>query len=390
MPPRGLRTALLGALLILAGTIAALASGVPPEALAQLASRVWPVLLFVVGISVVAGLAAEAGVFHAIAAAAAWCARGRALALWLMVVAVATASTVFLSLDTTAVLLTPIVVVLARRAGLSPVLYALTTVWLANTASLLLPVSNLSNLLAQQHLGDPDVAAFASLGWPAQLAGLLVPCALLAIVFRRELRQRFPVEKGAPRSPDRLLRLLAAAVLLLLVIALVIVTPAWLPACIAAGMLVVLFALRRPGALRFALVPWPVILLSCGLFLVVTVVGRLGVTALLGLVLPQGESLPALLGMAAAGALGANLLNNLPAYLVLEPHAQGALATFALLAGVNAGAIVTPWASLATLLWHDRLVRLEAPVPWSRYLILAAVLAPLTVGSAVCALWLAR
>ena len=59
--------------------------------------------------------------------------------MWLLFVALAVACTVFLSLDTTAVLLTPVGLAVAAQLGLSPVPFALTTLWLANTASLLLP-----------------------------------------------------------------------------------------------------------------------------------------------------------------------------------------------------------------------------------------------------------
>ncbi len=59
--------------------------------------------------------------------------------------------------------------------------------------------------------------------------------------------------------------------------------------------------------------------------------------------------------VAAAGAVGANVVNNLPAYLALEPVAAGAPARLmALLVGVDVGPLVTPWASLATLLWLQR------------------------------------
>ena len=61
---------------------------------------------------------------------------------------VAVTSTAVLSLDTTAVLVTPVVLALARQLGLDVALFAYTAVWLANTASLFLPVSNLTNLLA--------------------------------------------------------------------------------------------------------------------------------------------------------------------------------------------------------------------------------------------------
>lgn len=62
--------------------------------------------------------------------------------LWALVVLVTTVSTAVLSLDTTAVLLTPVVLALATQLGLDQALFAYTTIWLANTASLVLPVSN--------------------------------------------------------------------------------------------------------------------------------------------------------------------------------------------------------------------------------------------------------
>jgi Na+/H+ antiporter NhaD/arsenite permease-like protein len=62
----------------------------------------------------------------------------------------------------------------------------------------------------------------------------------------------------------------------------------------------------------------------------------------------------------------------------------------ALLIGVNAGPLITPWASLATLLWHSRLQTLGVEVRWSRYLLLGLVAAPLTVVLATIGLALAQ
>jgi hypothetical protein len=59
---------------------------------------------------------------------------------------------------------------------------------------------------------------------------------------------------------------------------------------------------------------------------------------------------------AAAGAVLSNLVNNLPAYLAGEAalQLQGHQPVFGLLIGVNVGPVVTPWVSLATLLWMER------------------------------------
>jgi arsenical pump membrane protein len=55
------------------------------------------------------------------------------------------------------------------------------------------------------------------------------------------------------------------------------------------------------------------------------------------------------------GALASNAVNNLPAYLALEPEvSDNPLRLFALLVGTNAGPLVLIWGSIATLLWRER------------------------------------
>uniref|UniRef100_UPI003013C750 ArsB/NhaD family transporter n=1 Tax=Methylobacterium nigriterrae TaxID=3127512 RepID=UPI003013C750 len=76
------------------------------------------------------------------------------------------------------------------------------------------------------------------------------------------------------------------------------------------------------------------------------------------------------------------LVNTLPAYRALEPVAGNPLRIAALLIGVNAGPLITPWASLATLLWHERLKALDVGLSWRRYVLLGLIAAPLTVAAA--------
>ena len=49
----------------------------------------------------------------------------------------------------------------------------------------------------------------------------------------------------------------------------------------------------------------------------------------------------------------------------------------ALLVGVNAGPLITPWASLATLLWAGRCRAAGLQVSWLRFALLGALLVPL-------------
>lgn len=375
-----------GALLVVAAVLTA--TGIFPLAdAAAVADRVWPVLLFVVAITVLTELAAEADLFRVVAERAAGWGRGRSWLLWMLVVIIAVLSTVFLSLDTTAVLLTPVVVLLARHVGLPPIPFALTTVWLANTASLLLPVSNLTNLLAQHALGGITPFAFAALMWAPAVVAVLVPVAVLAVVYRRELGARYVPERAAAAS-DRVLLVASAVVVLLLLPALVSGIAVWVPATVGAVVLLGFFAVRKRSVLRFSLVPWQLVLLASGLFLVVEAAHSLGLTAALSAVAGEGHGFVDLLRLAGTGALSSNLVNNLPAYLALEPVAGDPVRLAALLIGVNAGPLITPWASLATLLWHQRLVALDVPISWWRYAALGALVVPLTVVAAVAALWL--
>jgi arsenical pump membrane protein len=345
----------------------------------DLLHRVLPVLVFLVSITVVAELSEVAGVFEVASGQAARLARGRVWGLWLLVVALSAAATVVLSLDTTAVLLTPVVLALARRLQVSTAAFAMTTVWLANTASLLLPVSNLTNLLSlhRMHELGVDVGGFVRLTWLPALTAVVVTVALLAIMFRRDLAGRY-VEAPARAAHDRLLLVSAATVCLLLGPAFVTgVDVAW-PAAAAALLLVALFVWRDRAALQWSLVPWRAVLLVAVLFTVVYLLGRLGLSALLTSVSGGGEGFWAYLRLSAVGAVASNALDNLPAYLALEPAAGGSPSRLvALLIGVNCGPLVTLWASLATLLWRERCRARDVAVSWRRFAARGLVLVPL-------------
>src|SRR6478752_6370532 len=224
-----MRTAIVGAVLLVLGGIAVATGLLPVPEVVELWDRVWPILLFVIAITVVTELAAEAGVFTAVAQQTARWGRGRGWLLWLLVVVVAALSTIFLSLDTTAVLLTPVVIVMARHAGLNPLPFALTTVWMANAGSLLLPVSNLTNLLAQHRLGDPSPVQFAALMAAPAVVAIVVPMVVVFLLARRSLLVRYDTgeEDGIG---DPVLFWSSAVVVLALLPLLVSGLPVWLPA----------------------------------------------------------------------------------------------------------------------------------------------------------------
>ncbi len=170
------------------------------EAAAEV-NRLLPVVGFLAAILVLARLCDDEGLFHAAGVAMARISAGRPKRLLAMVFVVASATTAILSLDATVVLLTPVVLATARSLAVPARPHAYATAHLANTASLLLPVSNLTNLLAFTAAGLSFLhfAAVMTLPW---LAAIAVEFLLLRWLFARELAVA-PAAQGSTRGRAR-------------------------------------------------------------------------------------------------------------------------------------------------------------------------------------------
>jgi Na+/H+ antiporter NhaD/arsenite permease-like protein len=361
----------------------ALGSGLlPAAALGDLAREVAPILCFLFMITLAAELADEAGVFRVAADRASRVARGSVLGLFFVVVALASASTVLLSLDTTAVLLTPVVLSVAELCDLPPIPFAMATVWLANTASLLLPVSNLTNLLAYRRLGGDATGFVAHTAAPAAvaLAGTVV---IMLVRYRRELRGQFTVSAPRIAAPDPVLLRVGAAVCLAVGPLVVVGVAPWLVATAAAATLGAAFAVRRPKVLRVDLVPWRVVVAVASLFVVVETLQQHGLRDLLVAATGSGDGVGDLLRLTGVAAGAANLVNNLPAYLALQPTAMAPDRLVALLVGTNVGPHVLPWGSLATVLWFHRCRARGVAVPWRDFVLIGLAGVPLLLVACV-------
>jgi arsenical pump membrane protein len=372
------------------GGVVVLATGLlSPQEAGAVIDRIAPVLVFLVAVTVIAGLADAAKVFEVAAREAAHLGRGKAWRLWLLVVTLATALTVVLSLDTCAVLLTPVVLAMARQLDIPPKLFAFTTVWLAGTASLLLPVSNLTNLLALHRFGQLGLGLrdYVGLSWRPAITAVVITVAVLALLFHRDLRRTYVVPE-TPGVEDKLLFWGAAGVCVALGPAFVSGVEVAYPATVGALILVVLFAVRRRPELRWSLIPWRLVITVVGLFLVVSALTAHGLEALLRQVAgTSGNGLLADLRLTATAAIGANAVDNLPAYLAAEPvAASDGSRMMALLIGVNCGCLLTLWGSLATLLWRDRCVAAGIRITWWSFLWRGLILTPLVLAGTVLAL----
>ncbi len=365
---------------LLACGLILLATGVlPAQAAGDVARRTAPLLAFLATVIVMAELMGRAQVFDVLAGGISRVGRGSYVRLFGLCVVFASATTLILNLDTTAVLLTPVMLAMAARVGITPLPLAMTTVWLANTASLLLPVSNLTNLLAADRVGL-SAGGLAARMWAPQVAAIAATAVCLwAMYWRRGRRgadRYVPTAAFRPSDPV-LFRVCALACAGFLVAILVTPLPLWVDSLAAALVVIVAFALRRPGELRLSLVPWRLLVMVPGMFLVVETVNVHGLHSLLTHAMGAGEHAAGLFRSAAVGAGLSNVLNNLPVYLAGESAVPEGNRDqlLALLIGTNVGALVTPWASLATLLWFERCRTAGVRIPLARFVGTGLVLA---------------
>lgn len=345
---------------------------------------------FLGAVLVLAKLCDDEGLFEAAGAAIA---RGRVGSAGLLgrVFVVASLITAVLSLDAAVVLLTPVVLVAVRRLRTPVRPYAYATAHLANGASLLLPVSNLTNLLAF-HTADISFTRFTvlmALPWLGAVATLYV---IFRWFFAGDLRvQPNPEEVGpAPRPPVFVLVVVGLTLTGFVVGQSVGVAPAWV-ALIGASVLAVRSLSRRHTSVadivRSAHVSFLVFVLALGV--VVRAVMVNGMDRAMSSVLPSGSGLPALLAIAAIAALLANVVNNLPATLVLLPLVApgGAGVILAVLIGVNIGPNLTYVGSLSNLLWRRVLRRHDVDAGVGEYTRLGLCTVPAALVVAVLALW---
>jgi arsenical pump membrane protein len=320
-------------------------------------------LLFLLALLVLSALVEKSGFFEWAAIHAARLAKGNAHALYRNVFVLGALITAALSLDTTAVILTPLVLAFVQRLRLPARPYVLACAFVANNASLFLPVSNLTNLLfaGTFHL---SFGRFAARMIVPQLVALLVNYAVFRRLFAAELPASFDaalLPEPASVVPHRGYFRAAAAVLGLVLAGYFVAPFAHLEPYVigGAGAAVLLVIGAATGRVRAAIVKdvsWGVFPFVAGLFIVVRAALDVGLRQLSDTWFAR-VSPPAPLDVIVPSLVttfASNLINNLPAGLLargtLEHGRASEPAIYGALLGTNLGPNITLVGSLATLL----------------------------------------
>jgi arsenical pump membrane protein len=305
------------------------------------------VVAFLVAIMVLAQACADEGLFEVLGGHLGRRADRSSTRLLAWSVGLAAAVTAVLSLDATVVLLAPVLIAASSHRS-----HAYASVRLANSGSTLLPVSNLTNLLVFGSTG----LTFVGFTWamlPVWLVAVGAEYVVLRCWFRAELREPYP----APDGEAYAVPLFPLAVVIVVLFTLASGVTPWVPAA-AGAILLGGYALARRTT------TWSDLLEAANLPLAGFVLAWAFVVAWLGSTafgewfddaMPAGTGLGSLIAIALIAMVAANLVNNLPATLLLLPAAAaaGPVAVLALLIGVNVGANLTIVGSLANLLWRQ-------------------------------------
>ena len=355
------------------------------------------VYLFLIGMMLLSELAREHGVFDWISSVAVRRANGSCARLFTLVYGVGALVTIFMSNDATAVVLTPAILTVVRKAKIQPLPYLFACALIANAASFVLPISNPANLVVFREGMPPLGRWLLAFGVPSGLS-IVATYAAMRLVFRKDLIAQIDetVEAKPLTSNGKLVLAGLSLMIVVLLAASALNRDLGLPTCIAALVVTAAVSTKaRSNPLKLAKeISWGTLALVAGLFIMVDAVEGAGALRLTQTALQWAQNLAPTLGAFVTSftvGIANNLVNNLPLGLIAggtmqAAHAKGLIAN-AILIGVDLGPNLSVTGSLATILWLIALRKEGLEVSFWGFLKVGAIAMPfamlVSVGGAI-------
>jgi arsenical pump membrane protein len=357
------------------------------------------VYLFLIGMMLLAELAREQGVFSWVSSIAVRGARGSCSRLFLLVYAVGTLVTIFMSNDATAVVLTPAILAAVRHAKVRPLPYLFVCALIANAASFVLPISNPANLVVFRSVMPPLGRWLLAFGVPSILS-IVATYFAMRFVFRHELREPIEceTEEVELKANGKLVLVGMALIIAVLLTASALKQDLGLPTCLAALAITAVVSIKasikaksKSNPLTLAReISWSTLLLVAGLFIMVDAIESQGALAITQSWLQWAESLGSAAGAMVVGffvGVGNNLVNNLPVGLIagatLRASLVKGLLANAVMIGIDLGPNLSVTGSLATILWLLALRKEKVEVSFWKFLQVGAIAMPVALFAAL-------
>lgn len=335
---------------------------------------VWNATFTFVAIIIASLIFDEVGFFEYLAIRMAKFSRGNGKVLFFLIIILGALISAVFANDGTALVLTPIVYALLRRAGVGKgkiLPFIMATGLIADTASLPFVVSNLVNIVTASYFGI-SFASYSVVMIIPDLVAIVSSFLFLWFFYRRDILPAFDHvgidQENVVKDPIIFKAAFPFMVLLILGYAIggflgIPVAFIAVPAVTVLG-IAALYSGRIDVKKAVKEAPWQIVLFSLGMYIIVFGLGRVGMTELLTRVIVDIQWLPGPLEVLVSGflfAIIAAVMNNMPSVMVInlalgKIHGSGML-IYANIIANDIGPKFTTIGSLATLLWIHTLER---------------------------------
>ncbi|KIM13267.1 MAG: arsenical pump membrane protein [Sulfurovum sp. FS08-3] len=379
--PKGLQ---IGTSAIIGAFTALVVGVVSLEDVKTVTHIVWDATLAFVGIIILSMVLDEIGFFEWCAIKMAKLSRGNGHLMFVYALLLGAFVSALFANDGAALILTPILLAKMRILQLNAktiIAFLLAGGFISDSASLPFVFSNLTNIVTANYF-NIGFGEYLSAMWLPFVVSVAVSIALLWAILRKDIPSRIDVE--LLKNPDDVLKskplfYMSWLFLAMLIVAYFVGDSYDLPVSLFAlggGVVFLLLATLVKSVEPIHIIrnaPWQVVWFSIGLYIVVYGLKNAGLTDYLHIVLQnlatQSDTI-AIVGTGFISAFLSAIMNNMPTVMIMDIALQdipNQTLAYANIIGCNLGPKMTPFGSLATLLWLHVLAQKGVKIGFWQY-----------------------
>jgi len=399
--PRGLK---IGTTAIIGAVVSLIVGTVTFGDVLVVSSIVWDATLAFIGIIIMSMVLDEIGFFEWCAIKMAKLSRGDGHLMFVYALLLGAFVSALFANDGAALILTPILLAKMRLLKLNAktiIAFLLAGGFISDSASLPFVFSNLTNIVTANYF-DIGFVEYLGVMFVPFVVSVIISILVLWLVLRKDIPKTIDV--NLLKNPDEVLKskplfYLSWLFLVLLLAAYFIGDAYHLPISLFAlggGLLFLALASYMRAARAWLTIknaPWQVVWFSIGLYIVVYGLKNAGLTDYLALVLKdlatQGDFV-AIMGTGFISAILSAIMNNMPTVMIMDialADIPNKTLAYANIIGCNLGPKMTPFGSLATLLWLHVLSQKGVKIGFWEYSKFGLLVTPPILFVVLLALW---